>query len=165
MSKINTTPRVYVGTYAKYNNGSINGQWIDLDGMDEDTFVETIKELHSDEIDPEFMYQDFEGFPRQWYDESQLDANLWEYCALDDNDREMWAAYIDNIGDSSFEDAQEAYSGTFDSDEDFAQDMAEQTGCMDRKTTWPQTCIDWEHAARELMYDYFESNGMYFRNM
>lgn len=66
--------------------------------------------------------------------------------------------------DIQFSDVDEAYSGKFDSDEDFAQDMAEQTGSIDKNLNWPYTCIDWEQAARELMYDYSESDGHYFRN-
>lgn len=162
---MNTTPRIYVGTYAKYNNGSIEGEWIDLEGHDEDSFLEACKEIHSDEEEPEFMYQDFEGFPRAWYDESALNEKLWEYCALDKSDREIWTAYIDNCGDAEWSDAEEAYQGDFDSDEDFAQDFAEQCGYMNKQVSWPYSCIDWEHAARELMYDYFESNGKYFRNL
>ena len=36
-TKMNTqsTARVYVGTYEKYNNGSIAGAWIDLEDHDE----------------------------------------------------------------------------------------------------------------------------------
>ena len=47
-------PRVYVGTYGKYNNGSIAGQWFDLSNYDSsEEFYEDIRELHSDEEDPE----------------------------------------------------------------------------------------------------------------
>jgi len=64
---------------------------------------------------------------------------------------------IDNIA--------EAYSGEFKSDAEFAEDMAEQTCDIDfRSLSWPLTCIDWEQAAKELMYDYSEANGYYFRN-
>ncbi|EMK9417163.1 antirestriction protein ArdA, partial [Escherichia coli] len=46
-----TAPSVYVGTYAKYNNGSIEGKWINLldDVTDRDDFCEKIAELHKDE--------------------------------------------------------------------------------------------------------------------
>jgi antirestriction protein len=57
----------------------------------------------------------------------------------------------------------EAYSGSYKSDEDFAEDTAEQLGLIDRNAAWPQNCIDWEQAARSLMCDYSESNGNYFR--
>jgi len=50
--------RIYVGTYAKYNAGSIKGAWLDLeDYSDRDAFLEACRELHKDEQDPEFMFQ------------------------------------------------------------------------------------------------------------
>jgi len=40
--------------------------------------------------------------------------------------------------------------------EDYAQELAEDTGAIDRNATnWPMYCIDWEWAARELKMDYF----------
>ena len=57
-------PRVYVGTYGKYNNGSIKGAWLNLaDYADKDAFYAACAELHKDESDPEFMFQDHEGIP------------------------------------------------------------------------------------------------------
>ena len=32
--KTSQTPQIYVGTYAKYNNGSIFGEWVDLEIYD-----------------------------------------------------------------------------------------------------------------------------------
>lgn len=43
--------------------------------------------------------------------------------------------------------------------------MADQLGAIDNSARWPQTCIDWEQAAKELRYDYSEDNGHYFRNL
>ncbi len=75
-------------------------------------------------------------------------------------------AYIAlGIGGDDLSDFEESYSGQFTSDEDFAQDMAEQLGSIDKNATWPQTCIDWEYAAREFMCDYSEEGGYYFRNL
>lgn len=52
---------VYVGTYAKYNAGSIYGDWLMLsDYADIEDFYEACRELHADEEDPEFMFQDWE---------------------------------------------------------------------------------------------------------
>ena len=42
-------PRIYVGTYAKYNNGSISGDWLDLeDYRDRDGFYRVCAALHCD---------------------------------------------------------------------------------------------------------------------
>lgn len=37
---------------------------------------------------------------------------------------------------------------------DYAQDMAEDCCMVDRNATWPNNCIDWDYAARELQHDY-----------
>ena len=63
------------------------------------------------------------------------------------------------------EDVEEAYAGQFSSDRDFAMDMADQLGELKKGATWPHNCIDWDYAAKELMYDYSESGGHYFRNL
>ena len=63
------------------------------------------------------------------------------------------------------DDIDEAYSGQYDSDENFAEDTAEQLGYINNNISWPYTCIDWEQAAKELMYDYSEEGGHYFRDL
>ena len=63
-------PSVYIGTYGKYNDGLLCGLWIDLSSFnDYDEFINFCKAIHADEEDPELMAQDYEGFPRQWYNE------------------------------------------------------------------------------------------------
>ena len=55
---------VYVGTYAKYNNGSLFGAWLNLsDYSDKEEFYEACRELHKDEEDAEYMFQDWENVP------------------------------------------------------------------------------------------------------
>lgn len=157
--------KIYVGTYAKYNNGSIAGDWLTLsDYADKDEFLEACAELHEDEDDPEFMFQDTDGEHFGMITESDVDDDLFELVhSLDEDEAEIYAAYRKNF-DGSWSDCQEAYSGKYDSDIAFAEDMAEQCGDYPRQVSWPYTCIDWEWAARELMYDYIEENGYYFRN-
>lgn len=38
--------------------------------------------------------------------------------------------------------------------EDYAQELAEDCGMINAAATWPNNCIDWERAARELRMDY-----------
>mgnify|MGYP001607601915 CR=1 FL=1 len=63
------------------------------------------------------------------------------------------------------EQIEEAYQGRYSSDKQFAQEMAEEVGRLPKNAQWPYTCIDWEHAAHELMMDYSEAGGHYFRNL
>jgi len=37
---------------------------------------------------------------------------------------------------------------------EYAQELAEDIGAVDSNTTWPNSCIDWDQAARELRMDY-----------
>lgn len=70
--------RVYVGTYRKYNSGSLAGKWLTLaDYANRDEFYAACRELHKDEADPEFMFQDWEGVPSWMIGESHIDAEVW----------------------------------------------------------------------------------------
>ena len=48
--------------------------------------------------------------------------------------------------------------------EDYARELAEDTGMIPTDAPWPVYCIDWEYAARELRMDYtpVEYDGMTF---
>lgn len=81
--------RVYVGTYGKYNAGSLDGKWLDLsDYADWDEFITAAESLHADEHDPELMYQDWEA-PSWAIDEYGVSRECWDYMALDDDDKRI----------------------------------------------------------------------------
>jgi antirestriction protein len=132
LSKVNDAPRVYVGTYAKYNDGNLFGAWLDLDNYsDRESFYEACKELHKDETDPELMFQDFENFPRSLYSESDVSDELIEFANLDDDDRELLTVYQNGIDESAtIEQARENFQGKYDSEEDWAAQFLEDTGSL-----------------------------------
>lgn len=71
--------RVYVGTYEKYNNGSLFGEWVDLTQFSNiDEFYKYIRRLHKDEPDPEFMFQDWENIPSVFISESYISPAIWD---------------------------------------------------------------------------------------
>jgi antirestriction protein len=123
-----TKPAVYVGTYSKYNSGSIKGKWLNLeDYASKEDFLKAAAALHKDEPDAELMFQDFEGFPRQYYSESSLSDELWDWLDLDEDDRELLAVYSDELGDdkATIEQARDAFWGKFDSKKDWAMSFLE----------------------------------------
>lgn len=79
--------KLYVGTYAKYNSGSLFGSWLDLDKYaNAEEFEAACRRLHSDERDPEFMFQDVEIDPGcDWqeglYSESSISREYWSLKA------------------------------------------------------------------------------------
>lgn len=146
------TPRLYVGTYAKYNSGSIAGAWLNLeDYSDRDAFLEACAELHKDEEDPELMFQDFEGFPRSYYSESSAPPDeLWDWIDLDDRERDMVAAYRDGINESaSVDDIRDAFSGTFDSEANWAENFLDETGGLEGVPEHLKNYIDFAAYGRD----------------
>ena len=151
-------PRIYVGTYAKYNDGSIDGEWVDLTDFahDYDGFVKHCREIHKDEKDPEFMIQDYEGFPRKWYHESGLPTEeefdkIIEISELDDSEKNAYDAYLElDFSDDSIEAFREHYYGTYDGDYDLGMDFVDRFGMPDN----PEQYFDYDRFGRDLMYDY-----------
>ncbi len=165
-----TTARIYVGTYAKYNAGSIAGQWLDLsDYADKDAFLAACAELHKDESDPEFMFQDMEGIPDGMASESHINEDVWEWLALDESDRVILKLYREYGMDGDINDARDAYAGQWESGGAFAESMAEDCGDIPKDLpAW--IVIDWEASWNcNLRHDYFtakddEGNLHFFRN-
>lgn len=115
---------VYCGTYAKYNDGSIEGKWLKFsDYSDSEEFFAACAELHSDEHDPEFMFQDTEYLPDSLYSESLSEKdvdNIYEYIEFGEK--------IEDWGDSEWIAAHNTYcgrqnngNGIYEFDEEFFQ--------------------------------------------
>lgn len=62
-----------------------------------------------------------------------------------------------------FESIEDSYAGEWDDDEDFIQTLLEDTGDLPKDLPH-YIHIDWESTARDMMIDYTESDGHYFRN-
>ena len=161
-------PAVYVGTYAKYNDGNLFGMWVDLTKCgDYDTFMEVCHSLHADEEDPELMYQDYECFPSVLYSESGIDEDtfgkIMEYANLDDDDREAYEAFTDSFGNESFESFKERYMGKWDSEKDFAEHIVDECYNLEGMG-FLASYFDYEAYARDLFIeDYYFSEGFVFR--
>lgn len=160
--------RLYVGTYSKYNSGSLFGAYLNLsDYSDLEEFYRACKVLHKDEEDPEFMFQDIEGPAeiRNLIGESWISESVFEL--LECENPEIILGVMDYMG---FEEVSEAvefyddnYQGKYSNDIDFVQTLLEETGEI--PANLPHYIhIDWESTARDVMYDYIEIDGHYFRN-
>lgn len=94
-------PALYCGTYGKYNDGSIAGKWMYLeDYSNAESFFTACHKLHSDEDDPEFMFQDYEYLPKGLYSESLGTADvekIYEWLKLDKDDRDKVKEYWDEV--------------------------------------------------------------------
>lgn len=150
------------------------GTWVDLDASTTwDDIAAAIREKIPGAVIDEILCADAEGHARHFL--SRFDCfSLGEWQswaeAVDRShlDADIVAAYCDNIGDwteDAVSNAEDAYAGTFDSPEDFGEDMAEQTGMLESVPENLRYYFDFEKFARDLlMGDYFEADGHYFHN-
>ena len=149
---------IYVGTYAKYNDGNLFGQWIDPnDYSNKDAFIEACNELHADETDPELMFQDWEDIPDRFIGESSVSEELWDWLDLDEDDRELLQVFADNqwsgMEPPTIDDAREAFDGKFDSPEDWAEDYMESTGGLSEMPENLRSYFDFKAFARDCKLD------------
>lgn len=156
-------PAVYVGTYRKYNGGSLFGQWVDITSFDSyDEFIEYCEALHSDEDDPELMFQDAQNFPDKWYDEffgEEVFDRIKNYAEQDD--RDAVDAYLSEMDDDDLDYFEERFEGKWDSEEDFAWHIFEE--CYEH--VLPEFAVryfDIEAFARDLFSDYTFVDGYVF---
>jgi len=153
-----SAPAVYCGTYHKYNCGSIAGAWMNLeDYSDRDEFYAACAELHKNEDDPEFMFQDYQNFPESFYSESSVSDELYDWIALDDDKRELLEVYTDNIDQSgTLEQAEERYQGVYTSRADWAESYLDDTGAINEVPDHLKYYIDFDSYARDSDMSFIE---------
>ena len=115
---------------------------------------EVVSEEESDEEEKKCLC----GSPEQEYDR---DGDNRDYA------RYLFCNYLyhDTVL-ATEDDFEESYRGYFNSPEDFAKELVED--CYDLKTTLPWFVLkhlDWDGIADELMADYWEDEGHYFRRL
>ena len=170
------SPAVYVGTYGKYASGSLRGVWLDLTTFaDYDEFLAVCAYIHRDEADPEFMAQDFEGFPSEWYTEGFMSERefdlIREFAELDDDEREAFEVYVAAFGSSRddstiFDNFREAYCGKWSNEEEYAEQLAEDCCMLEGAPEFLKSYFDYKAFASDLFIDdYYFDSGFVYRRM
>ncbi|EBM4969889.1 DUF1472 domain-containing protein [Salmonella enterica] len=151
-------PAVYVGTWHKYNCGSIAGRWFDLTTFDDERdFFAACRALHQDEADPELMFQDYEGFPGNMASECHIN---WVWVegfrlARDEGCEEAYRLWVEDTGETDFDTFRDAWWGEADSEEAFAVEFASDTGLLADVPETVALYFDYEAYARDLFLDSF----------
>lgn len=164
------TPSVWIGCLACYNDGRLNGKWVD----GEDALDLTPEGLHGFPTNHEELWvmdhENYGGLLKGECSPSEA-QELAETVARVQKAGypiEAYATYLDFISDAdndTFNRFTEAYCGHWDSRSDFAADLADSLGSIKDDLGWPYTYIDWDHAADELFNgDYWEDSGYIFHS-
>jgi antirestriction protein len=170
------TAKIYVGTYSKYNEGSLFGKWMDLsDYSDKAEFINACLELHKDEADPELMFQDWENIPSNLIGESYIAESFWTLqnllSELSDLEAEAFNIWLNNdsaieLDENSIDAFRDSYCGHYvDGMTGFADECIEE-GYLGEIPEHLKRYIDTEAYGRdrELGGDYWESEGHVFRS-
>lgn len=157
--------KVYCGTYGKYNDGSLYGEWIRLDDYSTfEDFMEYIRELHKDEEDPEFMFQDVEDFfideepslsdIKVWYELFKYD--LYPYYLDEDIAKEIVRQFADKW-ENLKEYCENHYYCSFDSFYDLGFSSSKDLGLPDSLDYY----FDFEKYGKAIAeeYDVVEGDG------
>lgn len=178
------TPEVWVGRLGCYNDGRLVGRWVD--GIEAGDV--TVESLHASSdfgetvTDPyastheELWCMDYQGYAGLLDGEcspaeAQRIAEMFEAIAEDSHDPAAVAAWADWTGARleewdrpTREEFGDSFNGEWASEQEFAEQLAEDIGVIDESASWPNDCIDWERATRELFMDYYSAsspNGVY----
>lgn len=147
------TRRVWIGCLACYNAGNLRGDWYDADAAGD----VTPEELHGGATHHKNLWcMDTDGFPAPWAKEMgpteahDIDAAL---AKVEDDGADVgaFAAWVKH-GNGEIDDVdgfRDAYCGEHESEEAYAEELAEELGLIPLGAKWPLNCIDWEAAARE----------------
>lgn len=166
--------QIYVGTYSKYNNGSLFGKWLELsDYIDNEDFLEACKKLHADEPDPEFMFQDWENIPEGLIGECWISENFFALRDTLENEtedtQEAFLVWLNNSNQSIdsedisslFSQFEDEYRGVYACEEDFAYQMVEDYYNLPE---FAKTYFDYEKFARDLFCcDFWFDTGFVFQ--
>ena len=169
---------VFVGTYNKYNEGSLFGKWLDMSDYDSyEDFIAACKELHKDEDEPEFMFQDFDfdsevrPVLNQLVSEQCINPQAWDVFDLDLEDLIYVLATWDNYDSDlsvkeALEKGRESYLGSYDQyPGEYVYDCLKESirclpGSVDPKTgelyrtyQFILGLMDLDKAVREFEYD------------
>jgi hypothetical protein len=97
-------------------------------------------DAEGDAVEAPFAAECGDDFTDDWDDELESEYQSLKALCEEGEGYGDWEGGETLIRDSYFE--------------RYAQEFAEDIGAIDPTASWPNNCIDWERAARELQYDY-----------
>ena len=170
-------PKAWIGCLGCYNAGALVGAWVDgieadeyephdallIEGMSPWSQRPACGNVKSEERWV-FDFEDFGGLLSGECSPSEATriAEVIDRIEAESYPVEAVAAWRDYVGKDyadldNLDDFAEAYRGEWQSEENYAETLAEDIGAVNAEATWPNNCIDWERAARDLFMDGYYS--------
>lgn len=160
----NSHPSIYLSTWENYNNGSLQGEWIDLSEFNSyDDFLNHCKKMFPKEKYPEYMIQDYENMPEgNWGEYHFIQEEDFDFIKewneeLDTTEKEAYNAYVNVSGNyADIDGFRNAYMGEFSSGEDYA------AYCVDEGYISDDALL--LHIDYESLWRTLSTEGVYFED-
>lgn len=165
-----TTTSAFVSSYKQYAEGSLKGKWLDLSTFDDAEEFQEVVSAITGEKEPETMFQDFQGVPRELAHESmdkeRLDI-LLGFARLDADKKKMVSAFLEcvdwnndwkDLDDVLGEASDRCVGAGYDEFSDFSDERAEEEIEMVERAAEEAPSRDKEMAehAATLLRQYFD---------
>jgi antirestriction protein len=153
------------------------GVWVDLLAVRSwDDVKEHLENAFPNAVVDEILMADYEGAILKPFYSSSCDAfSMTEWADFAEEldgthlDMEVIEAYCSNFfyaSDITIDKIEEAYFGQADSNKDFAEGFAEETGLLSEVSQTVRSYFDFQaYWDCELRHDFWEADGYYFRNL
>jgi antirestriction protein len=128
---VGETPKIYVADLEAYNNGRLSGVWLDLaDYNDADELMEAIQDFLNTTGGEEYAIHDAEYIPSSMYSEYMGQRDFEELYEMIDlaKDNNLPLSVVQEVVSQYDASAVEEFQGKYDSEEDFAEQMADEIG-------------------------------------
>ena len=159
------TPKAWIGCLACYNEGRLVGEWFEAITADE----VTPEDLHGDstvaEAHDELWVMDHENIPVSG-EMSPAEAAAWGrvFAEIDEYHRAAVFAWVqsgdyiaEGTGDlPSIPDFEERYCGQWSDFDEYARNLADESGLLDGIPEEIERYFDWDSWIRDLHFDYTE---------
>lgn len=171
MHQENAIPRIYVACLSAYANGKLHGSWIDCN-QDADAIWEEINEILRNSPEPdaeEWAIHNHDNWQGISIGETESIEQIVQLAELLQEHGKPFAVYCNYHGsdDASAEDFSDRYIGQYESEEDFAYQLWEESGLVKQLEDLGVSCsyIDWESIACDLFIDSYFSVDIAYKEV
>lgn len=160
--------RIAINSLSDYNAGNLVYKWFDVEDYADQTefkgaIYEWLSELNATDggSREEWSVGDTDTIPDSFVSEHDVSGSLWDYLDLC---QRLGAEAVDAAVDCEIplDRFHELYNGSFNCDEAFAMNHADNIGLLQDVPEHIAQYFDWSAYARDLMFSFSSSNGHYF---
>lgn len=162
-SATDTTPRVWIGCLACYNEGRLVGDWFDAATADEITTYDVHGAHSRADSHDELWVFDHENIPVHG-EMDPITAAAWGRCLAEVDEHlrpalSVWVESGDYVAEStgdlpSISDFEERYQGHWDTFAEYAENLADDIGLLADVPEEIARYFDWRSWTRDLAMDY-----------